>query len=181
MPFANADARSEETQDALLVTEYGATDDFETLERIANFADDHMIGWQEWHYCACDEPTSQAAPDVQAIVIDPKKPPRGDNLKRDKLNVLSRPYPQVVAGTPKEWEFDPEEHTFDLAYKTKRASGKGRFKRGLTDVFVPRLHYRDGYRAEVEGASIESRPNAKHLLLRARRRAGTVAVSVTPR
>ena len=179
MPFDNADARSEETDDALLVTEYGATDDFETLERIANFADEHMIGWQEWHYCACDEPTSQAAPDVQAIVIDPKKPPRGDNLKRDKLKVLSRPYPQLVAGTPEEWKFDPEEHIFELTYKTKRASGKGRFKRGMTDVFVPRLHYPDGYRVKVDGARVESRPNAKHLLLRTRR--GTKAVEATVR
>ncbi len=181
MPFENADARSDETGDALLVTEYGATDDFATLERITSFADEHMIGWQEWHYCACDEPTSQAAPDVQAIVIDPNKPPRGDNLKRGKLKVLSRPYPQVVAGTPEEWKFDLEEHTFDLTYKTKRASGKGRFKHGLTDVFVPRLLFRDGYRVEIHGARVESKPDAKHLLLRGRRSASTVSVSVSPR
>ncbi len=181
MPFDNADARAEETEDALLVTEFGATDDFATLERIATFADDHMIGWQEWHYCACDEPTSQAAPDVQAVVIDPKEPPRGDNLKRDKLKVLSRPYPQVVAGTPEEWKFDPEEHTFELAYKTKRASGKGRFRRGLTEVFVPRLHYPEGYRVEVDGARVESRRDAKHLLLRTRRGTDAVHATVRPR
>ena len=179
MPLENADNRSAETNDALLVTEFGATDDLATLERVTRLADEHMVGWQEWHYCACDEPTSQAAPDVQAIVIDPKKPPRGDNLKRDKLKVLSRPYPQVVAGTPEEWKFDPEQHTFELSYKTKRASGKGRFKRGVTDVFVPRLHYPDGYRVKVDGARVESRPNAKHLLLRTRR--GTKAVEATVR
>ena len=112
-----------------------------------------MVGWQEWHYCACDEPTSQAAPEVQAVVIDPKKPPRGDNLKREKLEVLSRPYPQVVAGTPTEWEFDPEERVFTLAYEKKRASGEGRFRRGLTDVFVPRLHYPEGLPRGGEGGS----------------------------
>ena len=181
MPLENADNRSAETNDALLVTEFGATDDLATLERVTRLADEHMVGWQEWHYCACDEPTSQAAPDVQAIVIDPKKPPRGDNLKRDKLKVLSRPYPQVVAGTPEEWKFDPEQHTFELSYKTKRASGKGRFKRGVTDVFVPRLHYPDGYRVKVEGARVESRPNAKHLLLRTRRGAKAVVATVRAR
>jgi endoglycosylceramidase len=165
----------------LLVTEFGATDDLPTLERVTGLADDHMVGWQEWHYCACDEPTSQAAPDVQAVVVDPKKPPRGENLKRDKLKVLSRPYPQVVAGTPEEWKFDTEEHMFELAYKTKRASGKGRFRRGLTNVFIPRLHFPDGYRVEVKGARVESRPDAKHLLLRGRRRADAVRVSVSPR
>jgi endoglycosylceramidase len=140
-----------------------------------------MVGWQEWHYCACDEPTSQAAPEVQAVVIDPKESPRGDNLKREKLAVLSRPYPQVVAGTPLEWAFDPEEGTFTLAYETARVSGKGRFRRGLTDVFVPRLHYRDGYRVKVKGARAVSRPGAKHLLLRTRRRADAVTLTLTAR
>lgn len=181
LPLDNADARTEETDDALLVTEFGATDDLATLERVAQVADEHMVGWQEWHYCACDEPTSQAAPDVQAVVIDPKKPPRGDNLKRDKLKVLSRPYPQVVAGTPQEWKFDPEERTFELAYDTKRVSGKGRFRRGLTDVFLPRLQYPNGYRVRVRGAKVESRRRAKHLLLRTRRRADAVHATVRPR
>jgi endoglycosylceramidase len=181
LPFTNADTRSEETKDALLLTEFGATDDLVMLERVARIADEHMVGWQEWHYCACDEPTSQAAPEVQAVVIDPKKPPRGQNLKRDKLKVLARPYPQVVAGTPVEWEFDPEEHTFTLRYEKARASGEGRFKRGLTDVFVPKLHYPDGYRAAVKGARAESRPNARHLLLRGRKRAKTVHLTLRPR
>ena len=181
LPLENADARSEETSDALLLTEFGATDDLVAIERVARLADEHMVGWQEWHYCACDEPTSQAAPDVQAIVIDPKKPPRGDNLKRAKLKVLSRPYPQVVAGTPKEWKFDTDEHVFDLTYETARASGEGRFRRGLTDVFIPRFHFPDGYRVKAKGASVVSRPNAKHLLLRGRRQAETVTASVRPR
>jgi endoglycosylceramidase len=181
MPLDNADARTEETGDALLLTEFGATDDLATLERVARLADEHMVGWQEWHYCACDEPTSQAAPEVQAVVVDPKQPPRGDNLKRDKLKVLSRPYPQVVAGTPQGWKFDPDERTFELDYATKRVSGKGRFRRGLTDVFVPRLHYPNGYRVRVRGARVESRRGAKHLLLRTRRGADAVHVTLRPR
>jgi endoglycosylceramidase len=181
LPFENAEARSDETKDALLLTEFGATDDLVTLERVSRLADDHMVGWQEWHYCGCDEPTSQAAPEVQAVVVDPKKPPRGDNLKREKLEVLSRPYPQVVAGTPIGWEFDPEEHSFTLEYETGRASGKGRFRRGLTTVFVPRLHYPDGYRARVKGAKVVSRRNAKYLQLRARRGAKAVRLALKAR
>jgi endoglycosylceramidase len=152
-----------------------------TLERVSRLADEHMVGWQEWHYCACDEPTSQAAPEVQAVVIDPKKPPRGSNLKREKLDVLSRPYPQVVAGTPESWEFDPEQRTFRLEYRTARASEEGRFRRGVSTVFVPRIHYPRGYRAKVKGARVISRPNAKSLRLRARRGAKTVELAVNPR
>jgi endoglycosylceramidase len=181
MPLDNADARSDRTKDALLVTEFGATDDLVTLERIARLSDDHMVGWQEWHYCGCDEPTSQAAPEVQAVVIDPKKPPRGENLKSEKLKALSRPYPQVVAGTPLDWKFDAEEHTFKLVYKTKRVSGKGAFRRGVTDVFVPKSHYPRGYRATVKGGRAISKRNARHLLLRAKRGAKQVSVVVRAR
>ena len=140
-----------------------------------------MVGWQEWHYCACDEPDDQAAPGVQAVVVDPHKPPRATTSSARSSRSLSRPYPQVVAGTPTEWEFDPEERVFTLAYEKKRASGEGRFRRGLTDVFVPRLHYRDGYRAEAKGARVVSKPGAKHLLLRARRRVEKVSLTVRPR
>jgi endoglycosylceramidase len=181
MPLENADARTDRTKDALLVTEFGATDDLVTLERIARLSDDHMVGWQEWHYCACDEPTSQASPEVQAVVIDPKKPPRGDNVKKEKLKALSRPYPQVVAGTPADWKFNPEEHFFKLVYKTKRASGRGSFKRGVTDVFVPRSHYPDGYRATVKGAKVISKRNRQHLLLRAKRGAKQVELKLSAR
>ena len=61
-----------------------------------------MVSWQSWHYCGCDDPTTQAGAGspTQAIVLDPAKPPRGANLKHAKLRVLARPYPQVVAGTP---------------------------------------------------------------------------------
>jgi endoglycosylceramidase len=181
IPLTNADNRSDETGDALLVTEFGATDDLATLRRVVDLADDHMVGWQEWHYCGCDEPTSQVSPDVQALVKDPKKPPRGDNLKQEKLAVLSRPYPQVVAGTPGGWDFDSESRKFELSYKTAKASGKGSFKRGLTDVFVPRLHYAKGYRVALKGARVVSRRGSQHLLLRALKGAAQVRLTVTPR
>ena len=180
LPLENADARSDRTKDALMLSEFGATDDLATLERVSRLADEHMVGWQEWHYCACDEPTSQAAPEVQAVVIDPKKPPRGDNLKREKLRALSRPYPQVIAGTPVEWNFDPDEHSFALTYKTAKVSGRGSFRRGVTDVFVPKLHYPDGYRVALKGAKAVSKPGRRHLL-RATRGAKQVELQLRAR
>src|SRR5436190_1677652 len=54
--FANADTHSMQTGDALLLSEYGATDDLATLTRIAEDADRHMVSWQEWHYCGCRDP-----------------------------------------------------------------------------------------------------------------------------
>jgi endoglycosylceramidase len=177
--FANADRQSEETGDVPFLTEFGATDDLDTIERIVRLADDHMTSWQYWHYCGCDDPTT-AGPGVQAVVFDPEKRPHGSNVNRQKLKVLERPYPRAVAGTPESFGFDPETKRFELGYSTS-APGGARLARGLlTEVYVPKVQYPDGYRAEVEGARIVSRRDARVLKLR-RVGAGDVTVAVTPR
>src|SRR4051812_46560242 len=112
--FANALKRSQATGDTQLLTEFGATDDLDTLRRISAAADDYMVGWQYWAYCGCSDPTTQGPGDTQAIVKDPAKAPEGDNLKTEKLGVLVRPYPQLVAGTPTSWKFDADAKTFAL-------------------------------------------------------------------
>ena len=61
--------RHSSTGDALLLTEFGATDDLATIQRIVDDSDAHMVGWQYWHYCGCDDPTTQGATS-QAIVND---------------------------------------------------------------------------------------------------------------
>ena len=71
--FDNADARAKKTANPPLLSEYGATDDIPTLERIAGFADQHMVSWQEWHYCGCDDPTTSGPGDTQALVKDPSR------------------------------------------------------------------------------------------------------------
>jgi endoglycosylceramidase len=179
--FDNADAHAERRGDSLLLSEFGATDDLETLQRITGFADEHMVSWQEWHYCGCDDPTTSGPGDVQALVKDPSLPPTGENVFRDKLEALARPYPQVVAGTPERFAFDPATKRFGLAYTPRRADGHGRFRRGRTLVFLPRIQYPDGYRVRVEGGSIEGGSRGRRLVLRADRRSSRVTLTVTPR
>ncbi|MDT4932871.1 MAG: endoglycosylceramidase, partial [Pseudonocardiales bacterium] len=48
LPYQNALTRSETTGDTQLVTEFGATDDLDTLRRVIGAADDFMVGWQYW-------------------------------------------------------------------------------------------------------------------------------------
>ncbi len=181
LPFQNADAQSQRTGDPQLLTEFGATDDLPTLERIADFADEHMTSWMEWHYCACDDPTTSGPGDTQALVIDPSKPPTGDNVKLDKLRVLERPYPQAVAGTPKDWSFDSATHAFQLDYSTKGPQGKRLPRRVKTVVSTPELQYPDGYVVDAEGARRVSAPDAARLKLKRKRGAGEVHLTVTPR
>jgi endoglycosylceramidase len=179
--FDNADQQSKRTGDALLLSEYGATDDTATLTRIARLADSRMVSWQEWHYCGCSDPTTTGPGDVQALVKDPANPPRGANVFRQKLKALARPYPQAIAGTPLSFSFEPATRRFELVYETKRAKGQGAFNRGLTDVFVPKIQYPRGYRAQVRGGSLFSASSRRHLIVRAEPGANRVTLTVAPR
>jgi endoglycosylceramidase len=179
--YANADTQSEQTGDALLLTEFGATDDLAVIDRVADLADEHMVGWQYWHYCGCGEPTSQVSANVQAVVKDPHKPPRGGNVKRAKLKVLDRPYPRVVAGTPTAYPYDAEANTFELEYSAELPDGRRPARRLATEVYVPRIHYPSGYRVRVAGASARRRQGGRILVLHRDAGAAEVSVRVSPR
>jgi endoglycosylceramidase len=176
--FENAKKRSDATKDTQLLTEFGATDDLDTLRRVATASDQYMVGWQYWHYCGCNDPTTQGPGETQAIVKDPAKPPEGDNLKSAKLGVLVRPYPQLVAGTPKNWKFDADKKVFELEYSTQRANGGTFAGRPLTEVFVPKRQYPNGYGVTVRGAGVASAAGAQTLTLRACPGAKAVKVTV---
>jgi endoglycosylceramidase len=178
LPYQNAQKRSGATGDTTLLTEFGATEDLDTIRRVVTRADEFMSGWQYWHYCGCTDPTTQGPGDTQAIVKDPAKPPTGDNLKSAKLDVLVRPYPQLVAGTPKPWTFDEASKAFTLEYATSRPGGGSFDGRPLTEVFVPRRQYPAGYAVRAEGAAIASGAGAETLLLQACPGAQTVKVVV---
>jgi endoglycosylceramidase len=174
----NAEQQSNETGDALLMTEYAATNDLAIIKRVVELADEHMMSWQQWHYCACDDPTT-SGPGVQAVVIDAAEPPSGSNLNEEKLRVTSRPYPQAVSGTPQGYGFDSDTKLFHLEYSTAHADGSGDFPVGSqTEVFVPPIQYPDGYSVDVQGAEVVSAPGARVLTLAS---CGTGDVSVKVR
>lgn len=176
----NAEEQSEETGDALLLTEYGATNDMATLREVIDLTERYMLSWQQWHYCECEDPTT-TGPGVQSVVLDPSKPPRGNNVNRAKLRVSSRPVPRAVAGTPLAYDFDLESRRYELRYSTRSPGGERLPRRLLTRVFVPPIHYRDGYRAKAEGAELVSQPDARVVRLKRDRGAAEVALKLKPR
>jgi endoglycosylceramidase len=180
LPFENAERQSDRTGDALLLTEFGATDDLTEIEPVVDRADRNRLGWEYWHYCPCADPTTNGPGTTQALVVDPRRPPRGANVKAAKLAVLERPYPQAVAGTPLRFSYSRATRRFSLAYSTARPGGGSYRFRADTQVFVPRLHYRHGYDVRASGAEPISSPGAAHLRLRTCPRRRKVRVSVTP-
>jgi endoglycosylceramidase len=180
LAFDNADEEAVKTDRALMLTEFGATNDHPRVEHIVDLADQHMVSWMWWAYCGCDDPTTSGPGNVQAIVKDPRKPPKGSNVLRKKLALLERPYPQVIAGTPTTVNYDQDTGVFRFAYSTKTPSGRVLPPRSKTTVFIPKRHYQDGYDAEAKGASISRKANSQHLVLTRRGGASKVTLTVGP-
>jgi endoglycosylceramidase len=180
MVFDNADDMAETTDRALMLTEFGATNEHPRIEHIVDLADEHMVSWMWWAYCGCDDPTTSGPGNLQAIVKDPRKPPTGSNVLRKKLALLERPYPQVIAGTPTSFGYDTKTGGFRFTYSTATPDGDVLPARSKTTVYIPRRHYSDGYAAEVKGASISRKANSQHLVLTRDAGASKVTLTVTP-
>jgi endoglycosylceramidase len=177
--FDNARAQSDKTGDALLLSEFGATDELPDVQRVVDQADKERMSWQYWAYwnrdVCCERPN-------EGIIIDPSKPPTPDNVKQDKLGVLVRPYPSLTAGTPAKWSFDKASKAFAFEYTPKRVDGKGSFApRSQTEVTVPVRVYPDGYDVAVDGARVMSAPQAPVVTLHLLTGADRVKVAITPR
>lgn len=165
--FDNADAHVTQTQDALLMTEFGATPDTRVITRITTDADQHMTSWLWWTY---DEGTG----------LDPSKNPPDQNLNQAVADLLVRAYPRAIAGTPQGWSFDPSGKAFTLTYTTQRVDGHGSFPAGsLTEIFLPTRHYANGYQVSVSGGSVKSAGGATLLEIASQPGAASVEVSVT--
>jgi endoglycosylceramidase len=175
--LANARGHSARTGDALLLTEYGSVDDLTALRRMAGEADGSQMGWTEWAYCGCDDPTGAVPPSNEALVLDPARAPSGGNVKAAKLRALERPHPMAIAGTPRAYRYDVARRRFTLSYATRRPSGRGRFGAGArTTVWLPT---RRRWRVRVAGARVVSRPGARVLVLAAKAGARRVALRVS--
>jgi endoglycosylceramidase len=142
------------------------------------------VGWHEWAYTTDTHVPGAVSPReldrVGILVDDARKPPRGGNVAWERLRLLARAYPQAVAGTPVRWSFDPATRGFELVYRTRGVGGR-RFAPGAeTEIVTPRLQYPRGYRVRVRGARVTSRPNARLLVIAARRAARRIEVRVAP-
>jgi endoglycosylceramidase len=180
--FANAVSHAQGTGEALLMTEFGATDRREDLNGVLDKADRSMVPWIEWHYCGCKDPTTAGPGDKQAVVIDPAKAPEGDNIKRSTLELLARPHPAVVAGTPVGWSWDAAARRLEVSWSTQRAgAGAGAFgDEDVSEISVTPRAMADGYATVVDGGAVVSAPGARVVQVAACPGARRVSVTVTP-
>jgi endoglycosylceramidase len=150
---------------AWVVTEFGATSDPHLLAPITAALDAQQVSWIYWAWKYYGDPTGSAD---ESLV-------KANGHLRSTAYVLSRAYPQAVAGTPLRFSFSPETDVFDMAYLPNHRI------HAPTLIFVPtEVHYRHGYCARTTGASVTSARGSDLLQVRNNRTGGRVTVEVTP-
>jgi len=151
----------------LLLTEFGATSDPVTLNRLAAQFDELRVPWTFWAY-------------AEQMVRDMHAPLTPDAVNQTTLDALARPYPVATAGVPTRIAFDPATRVFELDYATTPAAGGSFRRRADTLVSVPTRQYPDGYTVTVTGARVRSKACSTALRLRTTRRGAPVSVRITP-
>jgi endoglycosylceramidase len=158
-------SRAQPNGPAWMVTEFGASSDPGLLNTITATMDAHEVGWAYWAWKYYGDPTGSAD---ESLVM-------ADGRLRSTARVLSRAYPEAVAGIPVSFSFSPASGAFELTYVPDHRV------RAPTVVFVPtQVHYPHGYCARVSGARITSAEGSDLLLVHNRRTGHRVTVRIRP-
>ena len=164
--IARSVAAGDASGQAVVIGEFGATNDRATLERQAGQLDDGLLSWAFWAY-------------NENMVWNQHQPPGPGNMVESTMAALTRPYPRLTDGTPLELAFDPVTRTMTNRYSTTRPDGS-QGDRGLSAYEVPATVFPDGYSVDVVGGRVRSAPCAPVLIVEAAKGGAEVSVTVTP-
>lgn len=141
--FAHARTAGDRNGSAPVLTEFGAENDPLDAKANADVADANMTSWFWWQYGGWNDPTGNAA--GEGINADDLNRP--GTVRAALAQELIRCYPQAVAGTPIGFGFDStgDRRRCWLHFQTDTTIAAD------TVIFVPKVHYPDGFRVEVAG------------------------------
>lgn len=159
VPINNALAEQKIAHVPLVMTEFGAAlASADQLATFMNLADKQQLSWIEWAYT--NNPDIKFAhlpgkpepdPKDEGIVYDAKKPLTGTNVKWDRLNALTRIYPEFVAGQDIKFSYNSKTKVFVLSYTAVPG--------GVTEIMTPQLK-NTTYVAYAVGAKKLSAPDS---------------------
>ncbi|HEY6474556.1 MAG TPA: cellulase family glycosylhydrolase, partial [Acidimicrobiales bacterium] len=150
---------------AWMVTEFGATSSVPYLKSVTSLMDAEKVGWIYWSWKYYGDPTGSRD---EALVLS-------DGKLKATARVLSRTYPQAVAGRPISYDYSPDTDVFHLAYAPNHRI------HAPTVIFVPtQVHYPGGYCARVSGGRVTSATGSDVLDVQNGRRGKLVTVTVVP-
>ena len=149
---------------AIFMSEFGATTSVALAGFDTEWAGLDQLGWIYWAWKYYDDPTGSSA---EGLV-------RPDGSYSPIVTVLSRTYPQEVAGDPNSIIFNPFTGAFNMVYAPTLSA------RGVTIIDVAASqHYPNGWCAAVKGGRITSLPGAAHLAVQTVGHPSQVYVTVT--
>jgi endoglycosylceramidase len=163
-----AEQQARSSNAALVLSEWGGMDSLRAVRRMVDLADDAMLSWHHWSYASCDMP--QESPEW-GLVHDLFGAPEELNVEWQRLAALARPFPRAVAGLPLCWSFDEATRRWCFAYRAGRVvvdSQNASTPNVLrTEISVPPLRYRHGYKLRVSDATVVSASNTTIIELEA--------------
>lgn len=162
----HAIAWSRSTGGALLETEFGATTDTATIDRMINEADQALVPWIFWAF-------------NEDVVHSLAEPPSGSNLISSTVAAIVRPHPVAVAGTPTASSYEPTTRTMTFSWSTKGPGGRTYAATTPTLFNVPPSLYPAGYHVHVAGGHVVSARGQALTVARANG-ASSVTVTVSP-
>ena len=139
---------SQSSGPAIFMSEFGATTSTALVGFDTEWAGLDQVGWAYWAWKYYDDPTGSSA---EGLV-------RPDGNYSPIVTVLSRTYPQAVAGTPNSVLFNPFTGAFNMVYAPTLAA---RGDDGSSSR--QQQHYPNGWCAAVKGGRITSAPGATRL------------------
>jgi endoglycosylceramidase len=149
---------------AIFMSEFGATSSVSMVGFDTEWAGINEVGWAYWAWKYYDDPTGSSAEGL----VQP------DGTYSPIVQVLSRTYPQEVAGIPQSFLFNPFTGAFSMIYTPTVGA------QGSTVIDIPvSQHYASGWCAAVRGGKITSSPGATHLAIQTVGRPLQVAISIT--
>jgi endoglycosylceramidase len=166
--MGNAAAQIKRLGSGGLMTEFGAGDNLSDTARLTAYADQHLTGWMYWAYKLWNDPTGSAQ---EGLFGNDAKP---STVKTAKLDVLSHPYPQEIAGTPTAISWDPPTKMLRFSYRPRSGTGE-------TVVFIPKRMNPKRYVVHVSGGSVTSGRGTMRIRIAASPHAKQVTVAVRPR
>lgn len=152
------------TGPAIFMSEFGASTSVQLVGFDAEAAGLDQLGWAYWAWKDYDDPTGSSA---EGLVLP-------DGSYSPVVSVLSRTYPEQIAGDPNSIQFNPFTGAFTMVYAPTLAA------RGVTTIDVAaNEHYPNGWCAAVRGGRITSAPGSTHLTIETAGRPSQVYVTVT--
>jgi endoglycosylceramidase len=152
------------TGPAIFMSEFGATTSIPLAGFDVEWAGLDDLSWIYWAWKYYDDPTGSSAEGL----VQP------DGSYSPIVTVLSRTYPQAVAGDPNSTVFNPFTGAFSMVYAPTLAAN------GVTTVFIAASqHYPTGWCAAVKNGRITSKPGASHLTVQTVGHPAQVYISVT--